>query len=66
MVNVMTEEPAPIRSRRRSVPEAVEAAVLTVLEKLPADRFGNAGAFAEALADPAFALDDESSHYHAR
>src|SRR5688500_1419832 len=32
---VMTEEPRPLSLQRRSVPEAVEAAVLTGLEKLP-------------------------------
>jgi serine/threonine-protein kinase len=33
----------------------VEAAVLTALEKLPADRFESAKAFAEALGDPSYA-----------
>jgi serine/threonine-protein kinase len=31
------------------VPEPVEAAVLTALEKLPADRFASAAEFADAL-----------------
>ncbi len=50
VAKVMTEEPAPIIPRRRSVPEWVEAAVFTALEKLPADRFGSAAEFAAALA----------------
>jgi tRNA A-37 threonylcarbamoyl transferase component Bud32 len=50
VAKVMTEEPAPIRPRRRSVPEAVEAAVLTALEKLPADRFATAADFVAAMA----------------
>ena len=47
----MSEEPAPLRRYRKAVPEHVEAAVLTALEKLPADRFASAAAFAEALRD---------------
>ncbi len=39
---------APLRD---TVPPHVEAAVLTALEKLPADRFGTAAEFAAALAD---------------
>ena len=54
VAKVMTEQPAPIVSRRKSVPEAVEAAVFTALEKLPADRFESAKAFAEALSNREF------------
>jgi serine/threonine-protein kinase len=49
VAKVMTEEPAPIGPRRRSVPESVEAAVFTALEKLPADRFATAAEFAAAI-----------------
>jgi Tol biopolymer transport system component len=49
VARVLTEEPRPIGPQRKSVPEAVEAAVLTALEKLPADRFGSAAEFAAAL-----------------
>jgi tRNA A-37 threonylcarbamoyl transferase component Bud32 len=49
VAKVMTEEPAPIVTRRRSVPESVEAAVLTALEKLPADRFATAAEFVSAM-----------------
>ncbi len=51
VAKVLTEEPVPPRRSRRAIPEAVEAAVLTALEKLPADRFGSAAEFAAALAD---------------
>jgi serine/threonine-protein kinase len=49
VAKVMTERPAPLASRRDRVPPQVEAAVLTALEKLPADRFATAGAFSAAL-----------------
>jgi serine/threonine-protein kinase len=49
VAKVMTEDPAPIRSRRRSVPDEVEAAVLTALEKLPADRFASAAEFVAVM-----------------
>ena len=44
---VLTEEPRPLLPRRRSIPP--EVAVLTALEKLPADRFGTAHEFAAGL-----------------
>jgi serine/threonine protein kinase/WD40 repeat protein len=53
VAKVMTERPAPIRPRRDRVPAAVEEAVLTALEKLPADRFASAAEFARALAGEA-------------
>jgi eukaryotic-like serine/threonine-protein kinase len=46
---VLTEAPRPLTRQRPSVPEHVEAAVLTALEKLPADRFSSAKEFAFAL-----------------
>jgi serine/threonine protein kinase/Tol biopolymer transport system component len=49
VAQVLTEDPRPLTVRRRSVPPEVEAAVLTALEKLPADRFGSAQEFAAAL-----------------
>jgi eukaryotic-like serine/threonine-protein kinase len=52
VAKVMTEKPAPIVARRDRVPEHVEEAVFTALEKLPADRFPSAAAFAAALAEP--------------
>ena len=49
IARVMTEEPRPLATQRKSVPPEVEAAVFTALEKLPADRFATAAEFAEAL-----------------
>ncbi|HEX9165889.1 MAG TPA: protein kinase [Gemmatimonadales bacterium] len=53
LARVMKEKPAPLRAVRESVPVHVEAAVLTALEKLPADRWGTAKEFGDALAHPA-------------
>jgi eukaryotic-like serine/threonine-protein kinase len=52
VAKVMTAEPAGLTAQRRSIPPAVEAAVLTALEKLPADRFATAAEFAGALVNP--------------
>jgi serine/threonine-protein kinase len=51
VAKVMTEKPAPLLSRRERIPPQVEDAVLTALEKLPADRFATAAEFAAALTD---------------
>ncbi len=49
VARLLTED-APLPSaHRRSVPESVDAAVETALEKLPADRWGSAAEFAAAL-----------------
>ena len=55
VAKMLAEQPVPLTQRRRSVPSHVEAAVHTALEKLPADRFESASAFAAALSNPAFA-----------
>ena len=44
--------PRPLLPQRHTIPPHVEAAVLTALEKLPADRFATAAQFAEALTSP--------------
>ena len=49
VARVLTEEPRSITLQRRTVPPQVEGAVLTALEKLPADRYSTAAQFAEAL-----------------
>jgi len=54
VARVVTESPRPLVPQRHTIPPHVEAAVLTALEKLPADRFGSAAEFAEALASPKF------------
>jgi Tol biopolymer transport system component len=50
-------EPVPmVASLRKSVPPNVAAALTKALEKLPADRFESAKAFAEALGNPGFTV----------
>ncbi|HKU62400.1 MAG TPA: serine/threonine-protein kinase, partial [Gemmatimonadales bacterium] len=49
VAKVMSAEPAALSAQRRSVPPAVEDAVLTALAKLPAYRFATAAEFAGAL-----------------
>ncbi len=51
---ILTEAPKAPAEVRPVVPKNVEGAVLKALEKLPADRFPSAEAFAKALADPSF------------
>ena len=51
IARVMTEEPRSLTLQRKTIPPHVEAAVLTALEKLPADRYATAAEFAAALAD---------------
>jgi serine/threonine-protein kinase len=55
VARVLTEAPRPIVAQRHTIPPHVEAAVLTALEKLPADRFANAAEFAEALSGKSYA-----------
>ena len=54
VAKVMTESPKELTAQRKSVPHNVAAAVATALEKLPADRFGSAAAFADALGSAGF------------
>jgi len=54
VARVMTEEPRSLTLQRKSIPPHVEAAVNTALEKLPADRFASAAAFATALETTSF------------
>ncbi len=49
VAKVMTATPEPVTTYRKTVPPAIEDAVSTALEKLPADRFASAREFAEAL-----------------
>jgi serine/threonine-protein kinase len=49
VARVMAGEPPALSTLRRTVPENIEDAVLTALQKIPADRFATAGAFASAL-----------------
>ncbi len=54
IVKIIADEARPVGEVRKSVPANVAAALAKALEKLPADRFESAKAFADALADPAF------------
>ncbi|HSR15853.1 MAG TPA: protein kinase [Gemmatimonadales bacterium] len=50
IAKVMSSEPEPVTTLRKTVPEPVADAVSTAIQKLPADRFASAREFAEALA----------------
>ncbi|HXD22480.1 MAG TPA: serine/threonine-protein kinase, partial [Gemmatimonadaceae bacterium] len=54
IMKIITDVPRPVTELRKSVPSNVAAAVAKSLEKLPADRFESAKAFAHALADAGF------------
>jgi serine/threonine-protein kinase len=64
IMKIVTEEAAPVTRARKSVPPNVAAAVAKALEKLPADRFESARAFAEALGNPGFTV--SAAHVSAR
>ena len=49
VARVLTERPGPVVARRDTVPLAVEKAIHTALQKLPADRFASTIAFSTAL-----------------
>ena len=53
VAKVITEKPLPPSTLRSTVSEQLDDAVLTALEKLPADRFATASSFATAIADTA-------------
>jgi serine/threonine-protein kinase len=54
IMKIVTEEAAPVTNLRKSVPPNVAAVVAKALEKLPADRFESAKAFADALGNAGF------------
>jgi Tol biopolymer transport system component/tRNA A-37 threonylcarbamoyl transferase component Bud32 len=54
IMKIIAEDAPPVTTLRKSVPPNVDAAVSMSLEKLPADRFDSAKAFAEALGNTAF------------
>ena len=54
IMKIIAEDVQPVTKHRKSVPPNVAAAVAKSLEKLPADRFETAKAFADALANPGF------------
>jgi len=54
IMKIVTDTARPVTELRKSVPPNVAAAVARALEKLPADRFETAKAFADALSNPSF------------
>jgi serine/threonine-protein kinase len=56
IMKIIAETAAPVTKVRKAVPPNVAAAIGKGLEKLPADRFESAKAFAEALANPGFTV----------
>ena len=56
IMKIVTEEAVPVTRLRKAVPPNVAAALSKALEKLPADRFETAKAFAEALGNPGFTV----------
>ena len=65
IMKIVTEEAQPVTKLRKAVPPNVAAAVSQALEKLPADRFDSAKAFADALADPHFSTLNAASSVRA-
>ncbi len=55
IARVMTEQPRSMTAQRHTISPDLEAVVLRALEKLPADRYDSARAFADALANPSLA-----------
>jgi serine/threonine-protein kinase len=56
IMKIIAEPVAEVTALRKSVPPNVAAALMKALEKLPADRFDSAKAFAEALTNPGFTV----------
>jgi hypothetical protein len=54
IMKIITEQAQPVTARRKLVPPNVSAALAKALEKLPADRFESAKAFADALGNTSF------------
>jgi serine/threonine-protein kinase len=55
IMKIVTDDVRPVRELRKAVPAHVAAAVAQAVQKLPADRFESAKAFADALRNPSFA-----------
>ncbi|MEK7402698.1 MAG: protein kinase [Gemmatimonadota bacterium] len=55
IMKIIAESAQPVTAMRKSVPPNIAAAVAKALEKLPADRFDSASAFAAALSNASFA-----------
>ena len=61
IMKIIAEPVQPVTVLRKSVPPNVSSALAKALEKLPADRFDSARAFADALGNPAFAPGEDSA-----
>jgi len=56
VAKVITEKAPPVTAARPTTPPHVAASINKSLQKMPADRFTSAAAFAEALTNPAFTV----------
>ena len=54
LARILTTQPTRTAVHRPTVPPHVDAAIARALEKIPADRFDDAGDFRKALDDPSF------------
>jgi len=63
IMKIITTPAEPVTVHRKSVPPNVAAAIAKSLEKLPADRFETAKAFADALGNPMFATAGATGFY---
>ncbi|HVT37444.1 MAG TPA: protein kinase, partial [Gemmatimonadaceae bacterium] len=61
IMKIIAEPVEPVTRFRKSVPQNVAAALAQSLEKLPADRFESAKAFADALGNPGFRAGEPGS-----
>jgi len=57
IMKIVTDQARPVTELRKAVPPNVAAALAKALEKLPADRFDSARAFAEALGNTHFTVE---------
>ncbi len=62
VAKVVTEHPRSLTAQRHTIPPHLDAAVLTALEKLPADRFASAAEFAAALSDRSYTTAASGAH----
>ncbi len=65
VAKVLSSDPEPITTIRKSVPAHVAAAVHTAIEKLPADRYASTADFALALGNPGTTHTSSRSGAHA-
>jgi eukaryotic-like serine/threonine-protein kinase len=61
IMKIIAEPVQPVTALRKSVPPNVALAIARALEKLPADRFGSAKEFGDALSNPTFAFGTASA-----